>query len=804
MITKINSITNFAVFQNFDWDKEVLHKNGQVQSFQDINIIYGRNYSGKTTLSRIFRAMETSELSDKIENPDFSVAFTNNSLITQKNLSNHGKIIRVFNEDFVRTNLRFINNPDEDIEPFAILGDDNIKIEKAIKELETKLGSNEEGKETGMYAQLKAAITRYSEENKAYSAANENLEKQLRDKATDRKIGIKYNSERFGNQNYDIRDLKIDIKKVQEEEYQRPTEEQFEQYKNLIQNTALAPISPFDAPELKLESLAIEAEPLIIKQISKSNKIEELVKNAILNRWVHEGRKQHKNTRDICAFCNNPISESRWQELDKHFDEESAHLEKNIDALLNKLETEQSTVSKALTIDKSLFYSKFHAKLDELDKILKEAVAQYNKSLESLTTQLKNRKEDILNHKIFDKPDIVSVALQSAWKSYEAVRIESDNFTASLESEQKEAKSALRLAEVSNHLTAIKYQDQLDSIEILKEQTDKAQSDKEKIEEEIFKIQKLISSKKHELIDEEKGASKINEYLNNFFGHKFLTLKPRKDNQFSEPQRIHFEVMRGNKKAYHLSEGECSLLAFCYFLAKLNDIDTQNTQPIIWIDDPISSLDGNHIFFVYTLLNTEIVATGRFKQLFVSTHNLEFLKYLKKLQGKFVDLDGQEKQYQKSYFMIVRKDKSSTIEVMPKYLKNYVTEFNYLFHQIYMCANIESINDDNYVVFYNFANNARKFLEIYLYYKYPCGEEKINEKMLLFFGEDKLPCILTDRLNNEYSHLCGMFERGTTPVEEPEMKTVARKIIERLKTDKEQFSALLKSIGEDQLAGGKP
>lgn len=66
----------------------------------------------------------------------------------------------------------------------------------------------------------------------------------------------------------------------------------------------------------------------------------------------------------------------------------------------------------------------------------------------------------------------------------------------------------------------------------------------------------------------------------------------------------------------------------------------------------------------------------------------------------------------------------------------------------------------------------------------------------LFFGEDKIPAILSDRINNEYSHLCGVFERAATPVEVPEMKTAACQIIEKLKEDEGQYSALLKSVGE--------
>lgn len=795
MIRKIKSIDNLAVFNSFEWDKSVRDKSGNVRDFQAINIIYGRNYSGKTTLSRILRAMETEELSEKFENPSFLVSLADGSQVTQANLSNHGKTIRVFNEDFVRANLRFITNPDDSIEPFAILGDDNNKIEKEIEALEAELGSKEEGKETGLHAQKTAASAEHTKASRAHQKANTSLEKQLGDKATDRKIGIKYKPERFGDQNYNIQKLKTDIEKVQKSNYRQPTEEQLTQHEKLISEKTLQPISPFHAPALKFEGLAIETEVLVTKKISESDKIEELVKDAVLNRWVNEGRNHHKGKRNKCAFCDNPISEDRWQKLEKHFDEESERLEKDIDALIDRIGTEKTTASSALSIDKSHFYSKFHNQLDEQAGTLKDAAGKYEKSLEKLVTQLKTRKENILNQKAFEKPDDASADLLTVWSTYESIRTDSDNFTTSLNTEQASAKEVLRLMEVSDYLITIGYQEQLSSINELKEKLKEAKQNKEQIEGNIRQKEELIASKKRELNDEEKGAKKVNEYLNNFFGHQFLTLEAKKD-EFSreESKRIRFEVIRDGKKAYHLSEGECSLLAFCYFLAKLDDTNTRDSKPIIWIDDPISSLDGNHIFFVYSLLNTEIVSAGKFEQLFVSTHNLDFLKYLKKLKGAFLGQDGKLKDYQKGYFVVTRQDKTSTVGVMPKYLKEYVTEFNYLFHQIHKCAAIETVDDTNYVTFYNFANNARKFFEIYLYYRYP--DQGMNEETLcLFFGEAKIPAVLTDRINNEYSHLCGVFERGSTPVEVPEMRTAARQIIERLKEDNEQYSALLKSIG---------
>lgn len=56
-----------AVYHDFDWDTSVQEKNARPAEFQKVNILYGRNYSGKTTTSRILRALETGTLSDKYQ-----------------------------------------------------------------------------------------------------------------------------------------------------------------------------------------------------------------------------------------------------------------------------------------------------------------------------------------------------------------------------------------------------------------------------------------------------------------------------------------------------------------------------------------------------------------------------------------------------------------------------------------------------------------------------------------------------------------------------------------------------------------
>lgn len=95
------------------------------------------------------------------------------------------------------------------------------------------------------------------------------------------------------------------------------------------------------------------------------------------------------------------------------------------------------------------------------------------------------------------------------------------------------------------------------------------------IQAEIKRLEELIAYKKRQLNNEGKGALLVNKYLTDFFGHEFPSLKAIEDNNDGE-KKIRFEIVRNGRRAYHLSEGECSLISFCYFVAKLNDVDIRD------------------------------------------------------------------------------------------------------------------------------------------------------------------------------------------------------------------------------------
>lgn len=94
-----------------------------------------------------------------------------------------------------------------------------------------------------------------------------------------------------------------DIRDVLSESYKELSLEEIEQFTKL--SLALDDYSIIDLL-LKLDYLILlkKTDNLVTKKISSSNKIEELVKNAILNRWVNEGRSYHKDKLSNCALWN--------------------------------------------------------------------------------------------------------------------------------------------------------------------------------------------------------------------------------------------------------------------------------------------------------------------------------------------------------------------------------------------------------------------------------------------------------------------------------------------------------------------
>ena len=787
MIKKIGTIKHFAVFENYDWDLSSTDKNGRPLKFEKINILYGRNYSGKTTLSRIFRSLETGQLPENYDDPQYELIDENGNKIDQNNLADFSSPVRVFNEDFIKSNLKFLIDPTGEIAPFAILGNTNGTLVDEIKELTKEIGSSEEPK-TGLHKAVDDANNALDSANQALSEAESDLKSKLSKKATGKSIGIKYKSDRFGDVNYTIAKIRSDIETIYQNEYQGPSTADIANCEAILRDTVHEPITNIRFQH-QYSTYKDEAVSLLEKEIGTSNKIQRLIHDTALNLWVKRGVEIADNA-SICPFCGNPITDEFWSELHAHFDEESRKLENDIGGLIEQIRKE---INKGAINDASIklqLYSEYIGKYEVAKKLLDEKLSEYYNALQELIDQLEKRLANISHPVEFLSDKNCDNDIEEALDRLNLVLNENNSYAGELKNKQTSAKTVLRLKEVEDFCNTIDYRAVSEKIEKLKSIRDAAESKLNDVKDDLSNKQEALDGKKRLLNDEELGAKHVNEYLNDFFGHHFVTLEAHKDND--DAKQIKFCIMRNGKPAYNLSEGECSLISFCYFMAKLDDVATSGQKPIIWIDDPISSLDSNHIYFIFSLIVSKIAKTGCFSQLFISTHNLDFLKYLNRLKSYHLDKNGKQVADSKAYFLIERIGNHSSIQALPQYLKSNATEYNYLFSQIYKVSQCVAVTDDNYDILYSFGNSARKFLEMYLYFKYPTDEELLP-KLKRFFEPEDVPPILISRLVNEDSH-------GPTPENslragiDPETIPVAKKILQLLQKDSEQYNAFMESI----------
>ncbi|MFH5346598.1 AAA family ATPase [Campylobacter coli] len=797
-ILKFDKI-NFGSYENFTWD------NG-LEEFKTINIFYGRNYSGKTTLSRIARSFELKKHNEDFLDGNFKIKLEDGSFLTQNDVINSNLDIRVYNSDFVKENLNYLYDKKGNIKGFKSIGVEQKDIKESIEKRKEILKTRNE--------KLKDIQANRENISKTQQAKIKTLNEKLIDKA--KLVKSEPNLIKQGS-NYDKRNLENDLIEIKDNinAYILNNEEQNQLIKILEDKEKQNIIfkNTFNKDNFQgifTYSLKILEKEVIIKENLTSE----------LRKWLEEGlefHKEHSFTQQ-CKFCNNPLTLERIAWIENNIKDDSGEkeqIEKELKDLLDNFESYKLESKKLLLgIEYENFYSNYKDIFIGLKEQLGVSIANYNEELLKIEKKLTKKKKDVFTPMKLENINDFSDEILQILNKIENLCKENNEYAKNLLSKQDEARKKLRLNEVAKFAKDSDCFAKQDEIKNLGQKLSNMQSTIETEKNEINNYNLEIEKYKEKLSNLETSTSNINKYLKSYFGHNMLELKAKKDDKGQ--LNGEFEILRNGKQAKNLSEGECSLVAFCYFVASLEDANTKDKNPIIWIDDPISSLDNNHIFFIFSLIENEIVEKDSFKQFFISTNNLDFLKYtkrLKKIKPKQNENSKKKYEFPQYYFIergVKKSIETSEIKKLPKCLERYTTEFNYLFEQIYKFKNIDdTYNEDLKIsLVYNFGNNLRKFLEIYLFFKYPNEIKSLDKELIKRFFNDtyqsdnidenqKIIAGVINRYQNEYSHLREVLSRGMQPIDIEEAKKIAEFILKTIEqNDKQQYKALVESIGK--------
>lgn len=640
-LKSIKKIKEYKSFGDFIWQRFFNN-----QTFHDkVNIFYGENGAGKTSIVTLLKSVSENKGFDKSAPDDACLVFNDGEKIYSANNGWNKKIsknsILFFDREFVDKNVH--------------------------------LGHRRDTRQGGQEQESGKLIIEFDSE--AIRLRNDKDQAKKEKEEQDEKI------KKFKNDYSDVLHFALtEDEKPLYEEYKNKTEEEIERLKqklekekreiqgNLEKDKALRgkskiikeieslSINSFDISlsdeeryqavfdfDLK-EQVKIEAEQTLVETIRN---------HKIFFETGFEIRKKHPNK---CPFCQSKNEEEGIEKI--------VGLYNQIYDETYKARVEQFENDKKILIDELLEIIKaitdfdldsIFLKLKTLDQKYKipniysvEEEEEY-KSKKPTTSKLQDLHNKVKNLEQ-PKKEKIEESYKKAKKEFEEIKAFFESINSLIDQKNK------LIEEFKTANTDAKLQERIDSsskriAEIEKELTFvnsnkvKEQRKKEQKEEELKTLKDEFAKRdetyKTALKAYEEYCSttafanlleKIQEYFKKFNFNFKLELKTEPTGNKTEfPFAFKVLDLEKNERDFKdgLSEGEMQVLSLCFFFAFL-DIQENKDEKILIFDDPITSLDNSNLSCLVDLIAKE---QKKFSQTFIFTHHKTFFKFLRKIFG---------------------------------------------------------------------------------------------------------------------------------------------------------------------------
>lgn len=664
MIKNIPSIKSLGVFSDYRW------KAG-TPDFKRFNLIYGWNYSGKTTLSRAFRCFELKEPHKDF--PDAEVQLLGADGTTH-DLSAPDTVpaFRVFNTDFIRDNLSF---DESHAEPILVLGSEDIKKQDALEAAK---------------AEREKLVTELAADEETLKQTKADVEKGLREHARDtikNPLGIpNYDKTRF--------EPKVIVRRFDWPSHLLDDDSLNEYFSVFRSSEKKAALSKTTSTLSSVADLAKETAALLAQTVTTSARIAWLDKDPKLEQWVKDGRPLHNGKSD-CQFCGQPLPADLMAHLAGHFSADYDNLMAGLAALIKRVNEAQG---EEINLEhEASFYpelvSRFGAKKSELDSLLKARKVALS-VLENALTSKQTRAFSNLPCQLTDDP---GSQIDAAIANINGLIDEHNTRTAEFEKKKQEAFDKIEMHQAASFVRDKEYNEKSFLIESLTTKTGEQRKN-------LMDADNTIRQMEREVSEASKGAEQINDLLAAYFGKDDLRIEVSPDRRF--------QIVRGGAMAKNLSEGEKTAIAFTHFIASVQDGRLPLSDTIVVIDDPISSLDASHLFNTYALIKTQLAEC---RQLFIATHSFEFYNLVREWaaddEGKEHAKKPQANWKKWSVFFLKRTDDmKAALQVIPQELLRFKSEYHYLFA---LLREFDTAGPGEFVGLLSLPNVVRRFMEAF-------------------------------------------------------------------------------------------
>ncbi len=397
--------------------------------------------------------------------------------------------------------------------------------------------------------------------------------------------------------------------------------------------------------EITFTSQNIENETLFNKQIvgNESSTVSQLIKELGNSDWVRAGLKylpqEEIQENATCPFCQEKtISNNLIESIKNYFD---ASYEADINSLKHFLDEYSKAIQNIPS--KSIFEA--NPKFEILKKDFEIKYSSFTKIVED------NKK--LIEDKI--KIPSVSVTLKSSIKALEEVNevIQKINELVVEHNRNIDQKETVKtnIKKTFWEIMRWDYDQTISSFNAdgvtSKGKIDKLEAELNQITAKINSQNTIISEQQKQTVNVEEAITNINNGLIDL-GITDFEIKKHSDN--------FYKIVRGEnqERVFHsLSEGEKMIISFLYFIELCKgkkDATETDKKKIVVIDDPISSLSHIYVFNVGRLIHNEFLRSDKYEQIFLLTHSLYF----------FYEITDTNKERRKEHQKLFRLIKSGT------------------------------------------------------------------------------------------------------------------------------------------------
>lgn len=581
MLRRLEWIRDGGYFNDYRWD-------ASLPDFKRINVVYGNNGSGKSSLARVLdglRSTDDGHLQVSISLEDGGAVRTTNGQADP--VFNR---ILVFNAEYVDRSHRF-RDGNADLEAVLTLGqrtaEDEQRLEQFREEQQKLLTEHDERtkEQRGVARQLEQAYTRAA---------------QAIVTDVSRAGGI-YAS----RGSYSVARVKTRLAQLHDQLATLGTDD-LAAKKNLISSDNRGQLRP-GGFVLSIRDDLIPTAKRLLETTPVTIVLDTLKAHPEATGWVQDGIALHKDV-DVCAFCGGFLDANRKDKIDKHFSNEVAQLQRDLGDLvteLEKAESEADSLSGRIPAS-GLLFDDLREPFEADAQVVCGQVVAFKDWCSELRAKLTSKQANVLATVVYDLPDAPAIdgstlgglrdqhnrrvsdhsqLVQEAAKAIELHHLKSEDAEVSSLLEQQETVEA-RLTEVSDRL--------------------------EELATEIAGLETAEG-------DPTPSAQVLTREVARLLGHNELRF---------ESSGKRYRVLRDGEPAKNLSVGERTAITLVHFLETVAKFDSAGGKPIVVIDDPVSSLDSNVFMGISTYIWSAAVSQTKdhMCQLFLLTHNFDLFR----------------------------------------------------------------------------------------------------------------------------------------------------------------------------------